>query len=331
VDRREFLSNSALIAAAAALPVGISRRQLSTERLGASKRPPVSVSGCLWGAHANPRGGQDPYSAITKLEADIGRKFVVDRQYQVWNDLLPTKYVAWTSNQGRIPYVGWHAWMNTPSGPAVTWKSIASGARDTWIRQQANSIKKWGRPMYLCFHHEPEDDKQCGNAADYRAAYNHVWNVFDQVGVPNVTWVMSLMAFTFYKGNGGPEAWEPAHYDVIGVDGYNRAPCLSGKEPKSFERIFAPARAFAQKRKKPLAIAEWGSVEANACGHTGDPMGKGKWITNAAATIESWPEVIWASYSHVTAKNYAFWVDTSSHSMDAFTAVGKRAYFKPAI
>lgn len=276
--------------------------------------------GCLWGAHAMPRGSETPFTALTNLEAQVGRKFTIEREYQTWGDPLPSKFTLWSASQGRVPYVGWNAFAGVPHGPTILWSSISNGSRDTFIKKQAASLKAWGVPIYLNFHHEPEDDHVCGTAAQFRAAYNHIHTLFDQVGVPNVTWVLTLMASTYAGGNGGPTAWEPAKYDLVCVDGYNRYP-VKPVDFKSFADICGPARDFAIRRGKGLAIGEYGSVEQP------DPNGKAAWLADAGATMKSWPELRFACYAHTAFKGFDFWVDTSASSLDAFTALGNDPYF----
>jgi len=135
------------------------------------------------------------------------------------------------------------------------------------------------------------------------------------------------MASTYRGGNGGPAAWEPPDYDVVGVDGYNRYPCKP-VAPRTFVQLFSPTRTFAISRGKPFAIGEFGCVEQNACGASGDPNGKAAWISAAAAALKTWPEAIFACYSHVTTvEGYDYWMDTSSSSLASFRAMALDPYF----
>src|SRR6266446_5410012 len=76
--------------------------------------------------------------------------------------------------------------------------------------------------------HEPEDDLICGSPAEFRAAYAHIRRIFEANGV-SVRWVAALMASTYDGGNGGYRQWLPPTYDLIGVDGYNRYPCVDDR------------------------------------------------------------------------------------------------------
>ena len=89
---------------------------------------------------------------------------------------------------------------------------------------------------------------------------------------------VTLMASTYAGGHGGPEPWLPKEYRMLGVDGYNRYPCITrpSKHPwKPFWEIFAPARHVAMARGKGLFIGEVGCVEQDDCGyHLGNPIAK---------------------------------------------------------
>jgi hypothetical protein len=320
VNRRELLLCGAAAAAGTTL--------LGSNGLWSPTRA-RAAGHCLWGVHAEPRGTQSAQSALTGFEKMVGRKMAVQREYFAWDVDLPTPGMEWTVSQGRVPYAAWHAYLHTVNGPAVQWRSIANGSQDARIQAQAQRIKAFGAPMYLCFHHEPENcSPRCGTAADYKAAFEHVRTVFDSEGVTNVTWVMTLEAVTYQGHHGGVLAWEPdpSFYDYVGVDGYNRWP-VSGHSYRSFTDLFNAARAHAILRQKPMAIGEFACVEQVKNGK-GDPTGKAKWLTNAGQVLESWPEVQFACYSHVQSPGLAYWVNTSASSLAAYKAVGNNAYFR---
>jgi hypothetical protein len=191
--------------------------------------------------------------------------------------------------------------------------------------------------MFICFHHEPEDDttgnpdsqthnhKGCGSPADFKHAYNHIRGIFRNA--TNLTWLVALLSPTYLGNNGGTVAWMPADVDIVGVDGYNRYPCSSPKL-KSFTDKFAPARAYAKSRGKPLAIPEWGCVEQYSCNHPGgDRLGKAKWLAGAGKAAKSWPNLKFMAYAHEIDYGMNFRVDSSAASLSAFTAVGQDPYF----
>jgi hypothetical protein len=329
MERREFLRKVALAGAATSLA---SRLPILTPAAFADHARTTST-GCLWGVHAEPRSRDGTlYTAIAALESQVGRRFAVDRQYQRWDDPLPSKYATWTRANGRIPYVSWNSYNR--AGAPVQWAAIAAGERDSWIHHQAQSVAQWGKRMYLTFNHEPENDTlRCGTPAQYRAALTHIIDTFRKDGVSNVIWLVTLMSPTFGGNNGGPRNWLPnTAFDIVGVDGYNRWPCYTKSGRKTFSETFAAAHQFAASLGKPLAIGEYGTIEETACGNSGDPDGKAKWLQSAANWIQQWNNVAFAAYSHVHAtyrgRPLTFYVDSSTPSLVEFTAIGHMPYFR---
>jgi hypothetical protein len=330
MDRRTFLKTLATGSAAVALsqtrlwePVA---RAASISPLAATSAP------CRFGAFVDPFGG-DPIDAITSFETMIGRPLAITRHYLTWKIPLPGKTILRSVAGGHIPYVAWHA--TAKGNVAVPWTSITSGSWDSWIVSQADNIRDAGFLMYLAFHHEPENDAANGTSADFAAAYDHIRDIFDAEGVTNVRWVVTLMASTYGGGHKGCASWLPSRFDLLGVDGYNRYPCISSPERhpwKSFEEIFTPAHDAAVSTSIPLFIGENGSVEQYDCGNAaGDPNAKAQWFADECATLKSWPEVKAVLYSHTTCRHNGYMmqyrVDSSAASLGAYTAFGQDPNF----
>jgi hypothetical protein len=277
--------------------------------------------GCLWGANAQPRGSQTGRTAITALEKMIDRRLAISRHYVMWDHPLPDTFQEWTVKRGRTPYISWNAARE--EGTMVPWASIAAGAEDRLITSRARSLRAWGHPVFLTFHHEPEIRTGWGTPADYAAAFERIRGIFASARVRNARWVVTLLAGTYEGANGGPEAWMPSQFRLCGVDGYNRYPC-SGQSWRSFANIFAPAQRFARSIGKNLFVGEYGCVE-----NPGNPSAKARWFRAAGDAIRSWNNVTGVLYSHVFDEPFgcAYWVDTSPKSLAAFKAVGNRSYF----
>lgn len=326
MDRRHFLKTSALASVGMAVP-GV--RALVTGSGGARTAGRGSRgTGCLWGAHAEPRGDEDARRAIVHLEQEIRRRLAISRHYVKWDYPLPDSFQAWSVSKGRIPYIGWHAM--TMADNAVPWSSIADGDHDDWISRQARSLRAAGYRMFFCFQTEPEDDTAMGGAEEFVAAYDRIRDIFRSLRVRNLRWVVTLTAATYGGANGGPGSWMPSSFRYCGVDGYNRYPCF-GDSWRSFREVFAPAREFAVSQDKGLFIGEYGCPEQDVHGNTGgDARAKARWFREAGATIKSWPETKAAVYSHVVSDQFdcEYWVDTRRRSLRAFRDVGSDPYFK---
>jgi hypothetical protein len=326
MKRREFLRTTGAAA------TGLALRGLIPQSASAATLSPVEQARCRWGAFAKPQAGQTTIEAYASFERKIGRKLAVTREYANWDSALPGKLAIWSADGGRIPYISFKAFRR--NGAAVPWASIASGSWDSLIRTQADRMRSWGHEAYVSFHHEPEDDPACGSASEFRAAYARIKRIFDGHGV-NVRWVVALMASTYAGGHGGFEPWLPPAFDLLGIDGYNRFPCVPARDKhpwRAFKEIFSPGIDAAGMTGKPMLIGEVGSVEQYDCGNTGgDPLAKAQWITNMGNTLVNWPSVRAVLYSHTSLHhdgypvNYR--VDSSPASLTAYENVGSRSYF----
>ena len=120
-----------------------------------------------FGSRIEPRGTESQNDAVLRVESEIGRKLAIDHYYYQWNSTFPNSAQTWTVGQGRIPFINWKA-----GGP---WAAIANGSQDATIIAHADAIKAFGYPMYLTFHHEPEDDLATyGTPQDFAAAFRHI-------------------------------------------------------------------------------------------------------------------------------------------------------------
>ncbi len=329
MERRDFLRTSA--AAAAGLAVrGVMQ---PPELASASTLLPVVRAACRWGAFAEPDAGHTKTQSYVSLENKIGRKLAVTRQYLSWDSPLPGGVASWSAKGGRVPYISFKALHS--NGDAVRWGSIASGSKDDFIRAQAERMRAWGHEAYMSFHHEPEDDPICGSPAEFRAAYAHVHRIFEAHRV-NVRWVVALMASTYDGGHGGYKPWLPPVFDLIGIDGYNRFPCVAPPEKhpwKSFKEIFSPGYKAALATNKRMLVGELGCVEQDDCGNlNGDRLAKARWISNMGDTLGSWPRVHAVLYSHTTLMHRGYpmdyRVDSSAAALDAYRTVGSKSHFR---
>jgi hypothetical protein len=339
MERRAFLKTMAVGGAGLAVagfrfPVAHDRQRPTAQLERGSLMPASAATSapCLFGAFVNPFGA-DTTTAVAAFETTIGRPLAITRHYLTWNISLTTSTIQKSAAAGHIPYIAWHA--TKKGNVAVPWSSIAAGSEDAWIVAQANALRNAGFPVYMTFHHEPEDDAANGTPADFAAAYDHIRGIFDAEGVTNASWVVTLMATTYGGGHHGYAEWMPPRFDLLGVDGYNRNPCISSsqKHPwKSFQEIFTDAHAASVANGIPLFVGENGCVEQYDCGNVaGDPNAKAQWIADACTTLKSWLEVNAVLYSHTTCRHNGYMmeyrVDSSAASLAAYTAFGQDPYF----
>jgi hypothetical protein len=304
IDRREFLKRGA-VAGTAAASLGVWALE------GANQPAFAGIAGEVkWGALCLPRGSNTQEYAVRNLQTKVGRKFDTTHLRMPWTTPLVNSFTRWSGSTGHTQILSWFA---RTKGGLVSWRGIAEGDQDAWITKQARSLKATGWHGYFCFHKEPEDE---GLPEDWKAAYHRVRQIFTNVGVRNMRWVVGLMASTYLAGEA--DRWMPYEYGVLGVDGYNRYSCRH-KGWRSFEQIFTPAHNYAAHKKKHLYVIESGCVEA-------EPGRKAEWIAGARATLKRWPDVVGLSYNHEST-DCTYYADTSPSSLAAFRAMGQDSYF----
>lgn len=315
VDRREFLKAAAFTTAGAVAGPAL------LERVGSMLASPAlaAAGGTTFGCSAQAYAGKSREQLIAYLEDLAGGPFDTVHNRFSWQTSLVNGYSKWIVETGHTPILSWST--RSTSGD-VPWRAIAAGSHDARIRAEARAIADVGWETFFCFHKEPEDEPSLGDAGEWRAAHDRVYELFQQEGATNVTFVAALMASTFNGRNGGADAWLPARYDAIGVDGYNRN---ARGDWRSFGSIFTPALQVARQRSAPLFVIEMGCVE-------GVEGAKGDWMREAASVAASWPELIGVSYNHEAGAtnndagmNYR--IDTSTSAVQGFRDMVSHAAF----
>ena len=306
IDRRGFLKRSGAVGAAA-----VGAAAVGTSWYGLAAPAEAATNHCRWGSLVLGRGAQSQMTAVKLLEQKVGRRFDTTHYRMPWATDLVNSFTSWSANTGHTQILSWFA--RGPGG-LVSWRGIAQGHQDAHITAQARALKAAGWKGYFCFHKEPEDE---GTAADWKAAHNRVHQIFDNVGVTGMKWVVTLMASTYQRGDA--PLWMPAKYDLLGVDGYNRYHCR-GTPWKSFSQIFSYARNYAKAQSRNLYIIESGCVE-------GEAGRKAAWFDAASATLKTWPEVVGFSYNSEDT-DCTYWADSTSGALNSFSSMGRDNYFQ---
>ena len=232
----------------------------------------------------------------------------------------------WDVDNGRIPFVNWNA--GTGGSSIVRWSAIANGSQDAWIRERADAFKAFGSPIYLTFHHEPEDDlSRFGTAADFAAAFRRIVTVFRSRSVTNVAFVWTMMAWSFNPKSGrSAMSYYPgdSYIDIVGGDGYSWYPTRAGDVWTSFLDIFTDVNAFALAHGKPWMVVEYGCLEDPAV-----PGRKAQWFRDALTTAKSWPALKALIYFDVFKSPYRWETDTTSSSMSGYRQIALDPYLSP--
>ena len=237
------------------------------------------------GAYVNPSGSGQTPASFSAFESMVGRPLAMDRVYINWDTPLPTSQLSWDVGNGVVPVLSIKA--RTDSGDLIPWSQIAAGQDDPAIIKQARALASVNSPIVLAFNHEPELDTLSGTAASFVAAWRHYVTIFRSTGATNVSFAVILLAKTYVSSS--IASWYPGDkfVDWVGADGYNFYGCSGGAGKwLAFSDIFASFNQFATAHLKPAIVAEWASTEDPS-----RPGRKAQWISAAATTLQSWPQV----------------------------------------
>ncbi len=330
----------AALVAALLIAISFSTSTLEAETASAASGGPRTALGAhgkpLFGAYVlvGPHTGADRGQAVANAEKLAGRKFSLEREFYNWNDVFPNEYDYASRDEGRTLVLSWNAAYSDGSGQAK-WADIVAGNYDSDIIDRANRIKQFGATIYFAFHHEPDNGDanpnnphNFGTQADFRDAWRHIHDIFEQQGVTNVKWTWILMAWTFKqnKPDNKPDSYYPgdSYVDVIAADGYNWHGCVGESGPwLDVPQIFTAWHTFGANHGKPMLVAEWGVGEDQS-----DPARKAQFISSGLTHFQNWPDIIGVSWFN-TAPNptCARWYDTSRASLTAFKDLGAASYF----
>lgn len=229
--------------------------------------PTVPNNKVYLGAFVNPKhissynkknGSQAPGSnVIQQLPAFnqlVGKHLAILHFYMPFNSPVPTSTLNAIEANGSIPLISWGC---TNLG------SITSGKYDSYITSYADSLKSFGKPVFLRWYWEMNimnktggqpAGANCGgynNGSAYIAAWQHIYTLFHTAGATNVAFVwcpgFSGGSFaSYYPGD--------AYVNWIGLDRYERT--QNGQPLLDFSGMFASYYQEWASHNKPLMIAE---------------------------------------------------------------------------
>lgn len=229
---------------------------------------------------------------ISKFENDARKKVSIIHWFQRWegvNSSFDTAMMNQVRNHGAIPLLSWEPWKGLQYGknqPKYSLENIINGKFDTYITSFARAAKAWQHPFFLRFAHEmngdwyPWSEVANGNSrGQYVQAWQHVHDIFTDVGASNVTWVW-CPGRVFGRGLSLADLQEmypgDSYVDWVGMDGYNAG--NDGLGWQTFSKVFtALYNEILSITSLPMMIAE------TSCGEYGGGH-KSYWISDALST-----------------------------------------------
>jgi cellulose synthase (UDP-forming) len=253
-------------------------------------------------------GVYDPGAAVPTVDGiDLDRyrgttPRIVHRFQQWWGDdrWFGRDWAEQVADAGAAPMITWEPWRKPPGSVVDSDQrpglmgDIAAGRHDRFLERWARDVARFREPLVMRFAHEMNGSwypwQANGNdntPADFKAAFRHIHEVFDEAGATNVSWVFSIDSLaggpptpyeeleTYYPGN--------RYVDWIGMSGFNWGPESVYPTERSFLSTFAPTVEVIEDFGKPLMIAEIGTSALSA-----DPAG---WLASALEDVAQLPAV----------------------------------------
>lgn len=214
-----------------------------------------------WGAAVG--GNSDP----ARHEDPTGEVLALRRTFFAWRH-IDSGYLVNTVRDdheaGRLPWVS----IKPPSaaaGSANGWDSIAKGNHDTEIDNLLQTLDLQNKPIWLTFHHEPENDGL--PAAHWRAMQLKVRERIEATGVTNIAFAGILMSWTYFPASGrNPEDWwVDDAWDFVGIDHYIEKENVRFMDVTSDE-MWKLTHDFLESKGLPFALGEWGNRGTDADG-----------------------------------------------------------------
>jgi hypothetical protein len=257
----------------------------------------VPSCGVLWGGYIKPgavAGTTDWYTSYTGMESKVGRNFDIVKRYHDFSNagnsgVFPDAAEQALAAGGRIPHFAWVS-KNYSTGAVAKWADIAAGKYDaTVVNPVGSRLKNYGGKVFLDFDHEMDGVTRTANgtAAEYVAAYRHIYARFAAIGATNVVWVWVP---TGYLGNATKIAASypgDAYVDWIGYDPYNFFVCHSTTW-RDYETVISGFYNWliAQGHgNKPFMLAEYGSVAGS------DVNARANWFRGQVTALKKYPNI----------------------------------------
>ncbi|MFF8772725.1 glycoside hydrolase family 26 protein [Kitasatospora sp. NPDC015120] len=199
-------------------------------------------------------GAPASMAGVDEFAGRIGKRPNIVEYYSGWGDEYDVKGVTNAWQGGALPFIAWEPYK-TPLA------DIAAGKHDDYVKRYAAAVRNTNVPVAISFAHEFNGTwydwgTKTTTAADFVAAYQHLHDVFTQLGVGQVIWVWSPNSINpvptvalkpYYPGD--------TYVDWVGIVAY-----YTHLEAGTFDTLYTPTlnqiRTFTD---KPWIIAETGS------------------------------------------------------------------------
>jgi len=306
---------------------------------------PLPSGSIYWGAYLKGStyglSGDPPWNwqVADTFESHTGKRMSILHFGQPWYhagafQTFPTSAMDMIRQRGYIPMLMWGSWDYCcgANQPTFQLAKITNGDFDSYLTQWATAAKAWGHPFFLELDVEmngwwayPWSEDLNGNqVGDFVKMWQHVHDLFVQVGATNVTWVWTP---NIVQLTSRPLArWYPGagYVDWLGVDGYNWGTDRNNVW-QSFGQVFGYtySQFLLLAPNKPMMLAQWASSE-----HGGS---KANWISDALTKQlpQNYPQikaVVWFNWNEGDA-SLTWPIESSAGAQGAYAAGIASSYY----
>jgi len=250
----------------------------------------VYVGAWVGGFYDNDKKELDT-TVLKKFEQDIGKKVAFANIYSEWaylaNESLLVTLRSISSN-GWTPIISSNPYFFEgceKQDDESLYKTIASGSCDEFLREVAQNLRSYKKPIFLRFAWEmnlPDMywsvDKTHSTPADFRAAWRHFHDIMEEESADNVLWVLSFNTSSakttpyrdLYPGD--------SYVDWVAIDGYNWGNTHDWSAWTDFNGVFRNSyNELIALTDKPVMLSE---VNSAPTGTGGD---KARWLHDMLA------------------------------------------------
>ncbi|MFE4055491.1 glycoside hydrolase family 26 protein [Streptomyces sp. NPDC059096] len=257
--------------------------------------------GAWWGAYVPYAANGSLTDAVHAFEKRIGRKLDLVYNYHDMSNtrrdgvlLTPEEQelgrdrmlmLAWESTVWTEPHH--ENWTETQLG----WADVAAGKYDEEIIDpQARRLKAYGKRIFFSFDQETDfRTPDAGTPEEFVAAYRHLHDRFEKLGVDNVVWVWTVSG---YLGNAAlMKSLYPGdtYVDWIGMDQYNYYRCQRNARWLDFDDSQRPTYDWLRANisdRKPIMLSEFSTAP-----DPDDPDRQRGWYQQVPTVARTLPQV----------------------------------------
>jgi hypothetical protein len=261
-------------------------------------------------------------SQLTTIDNELGKAPSSIGYFSTWDQPFNPASVVNSWRAGALPVMTWDSVSSTNSSDSsYSFTNILAGNWDTYLYKYAGDIVRANLPLVIRFDHEMNGNWYSWSAgmaaynntpAKYIAVWQHVWNIFQQVGANNdVIWdwspsrVDTLNPATVGMSQLSQDYPGDAYVDWVGATVYWRHSSVPTDFNSSFGKTIAQIRAITN---KPMFFAEIGAIQAD--GQVDQTAAKETWIKNTMTAFLADPSIVGFS-----------WFDNYASTPDAPTVV----------